>query len=87
MRLIWIKGAPTSEDRETKKRDCNDYKWKDYVDKIRNILQSRHSRASKIIYVNNRYGIHSTIKGNEHDHRAAKHSHSHNIFPTPILNS
>ena len=81
--LIWIKVAPTSEYRKTKKGDFNDYKWKDYLDKICDILQSRHSRASKIIYVNNRYGIHSTIKDNEHDHRAAKHSYSHNIFPTP----
>ena len=28
------------------------------------------------------FDIPSTIKDYEHDHRAAKHSHSHNIFPT-----
>ena len=83
MGLIWIKAAPTSEDRKTKKRDFNDYKWKDYLDKICNILQSRHSRATKIIHVNDSYDIHSTIKDEEHDRRAAKYSHSHNIFPTP----
>jgi len=33
--------------------------------------------------VNDRYDIQSTIKDDEHDRRAVKHSHSHNIFPTP----
>ena len=83
MGLIWRKASPTSEDWETKKRDGSDYKWKEYLDKVCNILQSRHSHATKIILVNDRYDIQSTIKDDEHDRRAAKNSHSHNIFPTP----
>ena len=38
MGLIWRKASPTSEDWETKKRDGSDYKWKEYLDKVCNIL-------------------------------------------------
>ena len=44
---------------------------------------------NKILLMNDRYNIPSTIKDDEHDRRDAKHSHSHNnvYSPIPILNS
>ncbi|MES9880814.1 MAG: hypothetical protein ABW185_08030 [Sedimenticola sp.] len=83
MGLIWRLATPTPEDREARKRDGSDYKWSDYLDKICNIILSRHADARRIILVNDKYDLPFSIKDDEHDRRAAKHTHVPNVFPQP----
>ena len=44
---------------------------------------SRHSDARLIILVNDTYDRPFSIKDDEHDRRAARHSHIPNVFPKP----
>ena len=77
MGLIWRLASPTSDDRDTKKRSGTDYLWRDYLDKVCSMVYSRHSNATKI----------SSIKDDEHERRAAKHTYlmftqkKHKNFP------
>jgi hypothetical protein len=83
MGLIWRLATPTSEDREAVKRDGSQYHWNDYLDKICNIALSRHTDAGLIFLVNDRYDLPFSIKDDEHERRAAKYHHIHNVFPKP----
>ena len=83
MGLIWRLATPTSDDRETKRRDGTVYKWKDYLDKICSLVHSRHQDADKIFLVNDRYDIQYSIKDDERDRRSAKHPDAGNKFPKP----
>jgi len=83
MGLIWRLATPTSDDREAVKRDGLQYRWNDYLDKICNIVISRHADARLIILVNDRYDLQFSIKDDEHERRAAKHQHIPNVSPKP----
>ena len=67
MGLIWRLATPTPEDRETRKRDGSEYRWSDYLDKISNIILSRHADACLIILINDKYDLPFSIKDDEHD--------------------
>ena len=43
MGLIWRLATPTTEDRESRKRDGLEYHWGDYLDKIYSMIFSRHA--------------------------------------------
>ena len=83
MGMIWRLATPTPDDREARKRDGTEYQWRDYLDKICDIIFSRHSNAHRIILVNDRYDLPYSIKDDEHDRRAAKHTHIPNVYPRP----
>lgn len=83
MGLIWRLATPTPEDRETTKRDGSHYRWKNYLDKICDIIFARHIDSSLIILINDKYNIPYSIKDDEHERRAAKHLHIPNVFPKP----
>ena len=83
MGLIWRLATPSSDDREAKQRDGSQYRWSDYLDKIFNMVISRHSDARLIVLVNDRYDLQFSIKDDEHERRAAKHQHIPNVFPKP----
>ena len=69
--------------REATKRDGSQYRWSNYLDKICNIIISRDTDARLIILVNDTYDRPFSIKDDEHDRRAARHSHIPNVFPKP----
>ena len=81
MGLIWRLATPTAEDRESRKRDGSDYCWSDYLQKICNIITSRHADASLLVLLNDRYDLLYSIKDDERDRRAAKHRQIPNVFP------
>ena len=83
MGLIWRLATPSSEDRKAKKRDGSQYRWSDYLDKICNMVISRHSDACLIVLVNDRYDLQFSIKDGEHERRAAKYQHIPNVFHKP----
>ena len=52
--LLWRLSAPSSA--EIEKGDGTVYTWKDYGDKVFEIILTRHPSASMIIAVNDYYG-------------------------------
>ena len=83
MGLIWHLATPTHDDRESKKRDGSQYRWNDYLDKICNIVMSRHTEACIIFLVNDMYDLQYSIKDDEHELRAATFHSIPNVFPKP----
>ena len=83
MGLIWRLATPTSEDRESRKRNGSEYCWSDYLDKLCAIIYSRHANACLIILVNDKYDLLFSIKDDEHNCRAVKYPHVPNVFPKP----
>jgi len=51
--------------------------------KICAIVISRHVDAPLVVLVNDTYDRPFSIKDDEHDRRAARHSHIPNVFPKP----
>ena len=83
MGLILHLATPSHEDRESKRRDGLQYRWSDYLNKICQIIMSRHTDASLVFLVNDMYDIQFSIKDDEHDRRASKFQSISNIFPKP----
>ena len=50
MSLIWRLATPTADDREVKRRDGTECKWRDYLEKIPFLIQSRHRGAKQMIF-------------------------------------
>ena len=69
MGLIWRLATPSTADRD--KNDGTCYIWKDYADKVFNLILSRHPNATTIIAVNDYYGsdVLNTKEG-EHKNRS-----------------
>ena len=67
MGLLWHISTPAVEDRE--KSDGSKYTWRDYADKLVQILLSRHKNAECIICVNDSYTQSFSIKDSERLHR------------------
>ena len=65
MGMIWRMLTPTREDRE--KPDPSVYTWGDFVNKIINVIISRHLHATKIIMVNDPYDLPYSIKDDERE--------------------
>ena len=69
MGLLWRVATPTAEDRD--KGDGTFFTWKDYADKVFNIITCRHKGASTIIAVNDYYGNDViNTKDGEHQNRS-----------------
>ena len=83
MGLIWRLATPTADDREKKRRDGVEYKWKDYLEKIVNLIELRHSGAELIIIINDPYKLPFSIKDDEHNRRLEGHTGAGNVFPKP----
>ena len=83
MGLIWRLATPSIADRD--KNDGTCYIWKDYADKVFNLILSRHPNATTIIAVNDYYGsdVLNTKEG-EHKNRckAFAGGYAKNIFPS-----
>ena len=78
MGLIWRLASPTSDDRDHKKRCGAEYTWQDYIDKVCSMVFSRRGNAEKLILINDNYTV-SSIKDDEHDRRASKHTNIPNL--------
>ena len=69
----------TREDRE--KAGATVYIWGDFVNKIINLVISRHQLATKIIMVNDHYNLPYSIKDNERDRRKQDNLAIPSVFP------
>ena len=82
MGLIWLLATPTASDRE--KIDGTPYTWKDYADKVFDVLMSRHPEAILIIAVNDYYGSDVVnVKDGEHMKRSKAFlgGRTKNVYP------
>ena len=57
MGFLWRQASPSQTDRELCRRSGREFKWKDFTNKIVNILSSRHTNAVKIFCVNDVYDL------------------------------
>ena len=83
MGLLWRVATPTAEDRD--KGDGTFFTWKDYADKVFNIITCRHKGASTIIAVNDYYGNDViNTKDGEHQNRSRQlqSGQTKNMYPT-----
>ena len=80
--LLWRLPPPSSADRE--KGDRAIYTWKDYGDKVSEIILTRHPSASMIIAVNDYYGNDViNVKDKERQKRSAAYvrGQTENVLP------
>ena len=83
MGLIWRLATPSIADKD--KNDGTCYSWKDYADKVFNLILSRHPNATTIIGVNDYYGS-DVLNTKEGEHKncckAFAGGYAKNIFPS-----
>ena len=78
MGFLWRLATPTTEDRE--KADGSVFTWGDYAEKLFSIIHWRHPNGSQIVFVNDAYGVETSIKDSEHERRTTKTDGSRNVY-------
>ena len=76
--MIWRMAIPSAEDRQT--QDGAPSKWLDYVQKLTSIILGRHSKAERMICVNDPYATAYSTEDNERNLRSQGNMNVPNVY-------